>query len=124
MPEMTQDDVIEVLGLAERLGLSFWVDGGWAVDAVLGRQTRVHDDLDILIQRRDELVLVSAFRDAGFGPIGRDDTTTWNYILGDARGREIDFHVIEPGDSGVWHYGPAGGPPREVILEQDLTGRG
>ena len=46
---MTASDVIELLDFLERTGLEIHVDGGWAVDALLGEQTRSHDDLDIAI---------------------------------------------------------------------------
>lgn len=29
-----------------------WLDGGWGVDALLGRQTRPHDDMDIVIEQK------------------------------------------------------------------------
>jgi len=31
----------------------WWIAGGWAIDLLLGRQSRVHGDLDVLILRRD-----------------------------------------------------------------------
>lgn len=33
----------------------WWIAGGWAIDLFLGRQTRPHEDLDVLILRRDQL---------------------------------------------------------------------
>lgn len=30
-------------------GVSCWVVGGWGVDALLGRQSRPHKDLDVLV---------------------------------------------------------------------------
>ena len=32
----------------------WWVAGGWAIDLVLGRQTREHGDLDLVVLRRDQ----------------------------------------------------------------------
>lgn len=32
----------------------WWVAGGWAIDLTLGRQTRKHEDLDLLVLRRDQ----------------------------------------------------------------------
>jgi hypothetical protein len=34
----------------------WWIAGGWAIDLFIGHQTRPHDDLDIQILRRDQLV--------------------------------------------------------------------
>ncbi len=46
---MPSGEVIRIVGLLERQGLSVWLDGGWGVDALAGRQTRPHDDLDVAI---------------------------------------------------------------------------
>jgi Aminoglycoside-2''-adenylyltransferase len=34
--------------------LEHWFFGGWAVDLWMGRLTRPHDDIDVLVWRRDE----------------------------------------------------------------------
>ena len=52
-PEMTADDVCGFLALMDANGVRVWLDGGWAVDACLGSQTRCHGDLDIVIEERD-----------------------------------------------------------------------
>jgi hypothetical protein len=36
------------------LHVPWWIAGGWAIDLFLGRQTREHEDIDILILRRDQ----------------------------------------------------------------------
>jgi len=49
---------LSVEGIAEILkGISvpWWVAGGWALDLFVGRTTRAHDDIDVLILRRDQL---------------------------------------------------------------------
>lgn len=45
---MTGRDVVEILGLLRRAGTEVWVGGGWGIDALLGRQTRDHRDLDLM----------------------------------------------------------------------------
>ena len=55
IPEMTLHDVIEIVQLFDRHQIEFYVDGGWGVDALLGKQTRPHADLDIAIQHKDSL---------------------------------------------------------------------
>jgi len=39
-PEMTAEDVCDFLALTDGHGIRIWLDGGWAVDACLGSQTR------------------------------------------------------------------------------------
>jgi lincosamide nucleotidyltransferase A/C/D/E len=47
--EMTDRDVLDVVGALEGAGLHFWVAGGWGVDLLAGAQARRHDDLDIVL---------------------------------------------------------------------------
>src|SRR5580700_6903255 len=46
---MDAEHAIELIQFLEQHGLEVYVDGGWAVDALLGHQTRAHLDLDIAI---------------------------------------------------------------------------
>ena len=46
---MTAEDVLDIVTVLERAGVAVWLDGGWAVDALLGCQTRQHDDLDVVV---------------------------------------------------------------------------
>jgi Aminoglycoside-2''-adenylyltransferase len=49
-------DATDVLGILDQLdgaGLVVWLDGGWGVDALLGRHSRPHQDLDLVIARDD-----------------------------------------------------------------------
>jgi lincosamide nucleotidyltransferase A/C/D/E len=46
-------DVLVVLDQLDRAGLMVWLDGGWGVDALLGRHSRPHQDLDLVIARDD-----------------------------------------------------------------------
>jgi lincosamide nucleotidyltransferase A/C/D/E len=50
---MSEDNVIDLLKKAEQINVDVWLDGGWGVDALLGQQTRPHNDIDIFIQRKD-----------------------------------------------------------------------
>jgi lincosamide nucleotidyltransferase A/C/D/E len=50
-------DLGEVLGVLADLaeaGCAVWVAGGWGVDALIGRQTRLHRDLDLSLDARYE----------------------------------------------------------------------
>jgi lincosamide nucleotidyltransferase A/C/D/E len=46
---MPAAQVLTLLDLVEAAGIQAWVAGGWGVDALAGRQTRQHYDLDLLI---------------------------------------------------------------------------
>lgn len=49
----------EVGGLFESCGARWWVAGGWAIDLLIGRQTRPHGDLDVLVLRPEQHVVRS-----------------------------------------------------------------
>jgi hypothetical protein len=93
-PEMAADDVCGFLALMDADGVRVWLDGGWAVDACLGSQTRCHGDLDIVIEERDVPTALAALQRCGYAPVPRADTRAWNFVLGDDAGHQIDFHVI------------------------------
>ena len=42
------------------------IDGGWGVDALLGRQTRLHEDLDLVIRRQDKPAFMDRLGALGF----------------------------------------------------------
>ncbi len=50
---MISSDVIDLYSSLENLGVEIWIDGGWGVDALLGEQSRSHQDLDIAIEEKD-----------------------------------------------------------------------
>ena len=92
---MREEDAAGLLdALAER-GIDVRLDGGWGVDALLGRQTREHNDLDLFSERRDEDALVALLRERGFAPVGRAFTTEAHTAWADDEDREVDLHVFE-----------------------------
>ncbi|HEY7989282.1 MAG TPA: hypothetical protein VIE19_08690, partial [Lapillicoccus sp.] len=57
--------VLVCAGLADA-GVRFWLAGGWGVDALAGRQTRSHRDLDLLVDAADEAVTLEVLGDLGY----------------------------------------------------------
>lgn len=43
----TKEDLMTVINLFENAGITYWIDGGWGVDILAGKQTRPHRDIDI-----------------------------------------------------------------------------
>ena len=104
--KMTATDVIKFYTDLEKSGIGIWIDGGWGVDALLGKQTRLHADLDIAIEQKDLKKAVEMLEKQGYQNVPRDDTRPWNFVLGDKKGHEIDFHVIVIDNNGNGIYGP------------------
>ena len=64
--EIDAADASRILGQLEAAGLVVWLDGGWGVDALLGYQTRPHQDLDLVIARDDLAAAQQTLAAAGF----------------------------------------------------------
>jgi len=89
---MTSVDVIDLYNKLDSLGIKIWIDGGWGVDALLGKQTRPHEDLDIAIQQKDVPKLCKLLESEGYKEVKRDNQ--WNFVLGDHEGHSIDLHAF------------------------------
>jgi len=73
-------------------GVVIWIDGGWCVDALMGRQTRRHKDLDIAVQWSDVPALRELLAARGYTEIRRD--SQWNFVLTDGNHHEVDVHAF------------------------------
>lgn len=96
-----ETDVVVVLDALHAVGLSGWLAGGWAIDALVGEQTRRHGDLDLVVAAETAERAVEALVAAGYrrqshvaahvpGALLPD-----RVVLQDAAGRVVDLH-------GVW----------------------
>jgi hypothetical protein len=92
---MQETEVIEFYRSMEDCGTTIWIDGGWGVDALLGKQTRSHKDLDIAIEDKDVATLRKHLKAKGYQDIKLEVARPQNFVLGDGKGHEIDVHVIE-----------------------------
>lgn len=95
---MTSDDVVECYTYLGDAGVDIWIDGGWSVDALLGKQLRPHKDLDVAIQWKDVPELRNALSARGYKQVREDNQ--WNFVLADDQGHEIDVHAFVFDDKG------------------------
>lgn len=82
------------------------VGGGWAVDALVGKQTRSHADLDLWLPAADLDPAIAVFAGRGLDrllPWGGD--RPWNFVLHDGDALRVDFHLYEVLIDGSMHYG-------------------
>ncbi len=75
-------------------------------DALLGQQTCLHSDLDITIESKDLELLSKILKSRGYREMPRDDSSSWNFLVADAIGHEVDIHVIDFVAHGHGIYGP------------------
>ncbi len=123
---MDADDVVLVLDRLEQSQITHWLDGGWGVDALLGSETRSHEDLDIVIARSDCSGAEAALAEPGFS---RDPSAEpglpARLVLRAADGRRVDLHPIvvdaegngwQELGSGAWGAYPADGLTGEGLV--------
>lgn len=103
--QMSGDAVVDLMQLCDQNGIVVFVDGGWGVDALLGRQTRVHADLDIALEHKDVPQLRALLEARGYTDVPRDDTRECNFVMGDDQGHEVDFHSYTYGTQGKLLFG-------------------
>jgi lincosamide nucleotidyltransferase A/C/D/E len=119
---MEEKDVIDLYGNLKNLDIKIWIDGGWGVDALLGKQTRFHKDLDIAIQQKDIPVFRKLLGAQRYIEIKPDISRPYNFVLSDDSNHEIDVHVILLNDKGDGIYGPI--ENGEIYPAASLTGKG
>ncbi len=105
---MTEASAGELCRLLNLAGIRYWVVGGWGVDALLGRCTRSHKDLDVLVgvqhhehawqllhgrgyrlayRWEENIDVPGSFADAAVQPTA--------YVLADQSDRQVDVHVLD-----------------------------
>ena len=115
-PEITEGltaaEVLRVLTAVDAAGLRTWVAGGWGVDALLGRQTRVHRDLDLAVDvtqtpldlALDTLELLDYRVETDWRPTRVE--------LAAPAARWVDLHPVVFDDEGTgWQANTDGRPP-------------
>ncbi len=85
-------------GALDAAEFEHWLFGGWAVDLWVGRLTRPHDDIDVLVWRQDEARVHEALQGAGWvhAPAPEDLVGT-NYTR---HGYELQLTFVVPAFEG------------------------
>lgn len=116
--------VLDLLSHIEARKISVWLDGGWAIDALLGEQTRSHDDLDLVTRLEDTERIEDALAERGYGLAGGG--LPHSFELVDEEGHQVDAHpasfradgdgVYRMEDGGEWIFPAAGFRGRGLVL--------
>ena len=101
---MTEQDAVELLKTVEQLGVELWLDGGWGVDALVGRQTRQHNDIDVFIEKLNTAVFTEMLISKGYKEIQMEYTSESHTVWRDSRDRIIDLHLFEFGEAGTLYF--------------------
>jgi lincosamide nucleotidyltransferase A/C/D/E len=104
-------DAHRVVGLVEHLagrGIPVWLDGGWAIDALLGRERRPHDDLDLVAASEDVPRIGAALDELGYIRVAAGDPRI--VVMLDDVGHQVDVHpvVFTPAGNGIYQMTTGG----------------
>jgi len=104
---MPAEAVLEFVQLLADHNIVVILDGGWAVDALIGKQTRPHEDLDIAVFHKDVPRIRVLLEERGFVEIPRDDSWECNFVYGNQVGHLIDNHSCTFDEQGENIFGVA-----------------
>lgn len=100
-------DALEILDLLDYAGVPWWLAGGWGVDALVGRQTRRHKDLDVVVPSDHVDAALAALRAGGFRHRKTSADGSHHHVPGalmpqrellqDGATRTVDLHPVELG---------------------------
>jgi lincosamide nucleotidyltransferase A/C/D/E len=89
---MDSETLLAVVGGLEADGIDAWLDGGWGVDALLGHQTREHDDLDLVVELHHVSRIVELLDGLGYSLVA--GAPPKSFVMVDTRGRQVDVHPV------------------------------
>jgi lincosamide nucleotidyltransferase A/C/D/E len=89
---MEAADVIAVPRVLADADVESCVNGGWGVDALAGKQTRPHEDLDLVIGVDDVQRAIDALNGVGFAI--DEDQRPISFAMCTPDGRKVDVHPV------------------------------
>jgi lincosamide nucleotidyltransferase A/C/D/E len=113
-------DVHELLDVLSRVGVAVTLCGGWGVDALIGEQTRPHDDVDLWVSMEDDSALRTALARLGFTQLRVDSPS--NHVLADRSGRQVDVHLVRFAEDGTALFEVVGDEPYVLPPDVLVTG--
>ena len=105
--EMDAARVLDLLAHLKALDIAVWLDGGWAIDALLGEQTRPHDDLDLVARLDDSARIERALNERGYVLAGGGPPSSFELV--DSEGHQVDVHPASFTPTGDGLYTMANG---------------
>ena len=106
--DMAAGEAMRIIARLQVANLRVWVDGGWGVDALVRRQTRSHDDLDLVVLLQEVPEVERELAALGYRRAGGAPPTSFESV--DEVGRQVDVHPIAADgayrlrEGGIWHY--------------------
>jgi lincosamide nucleotidyltransferase A/C/D/E len=97
---MSEQDVVDLLNISKQIDIPVWIDGGWGVDALVGRQTRQHNDVDVFVELKNGNKFIQMLLSKDYNEVKMDYTTENHTVWQDSDNRVIDLHLFEIKEDG------------------------
>jgi lincosamide nucleotidyltransferase A/C/D/E len=105
------EDVISIYKRLATNGIQVWLTGGWGIDSLLGGQTRLHKDLDVIMLLDDVVRMRELLNQDGYSLKELWSENRWArdaqgieaataFVLKDSEGREVDAHAMRMDELG------------------------
>jgi lincosamide nucleotidyltransferase A/C/D/E len=123
---MSAARAVAILDELEARGIVVWLEGGWGIDGLLGRQTREHDDLDGIVSLDQVEPIESALRELGYETKRGEAPLSFEVV--DEEGHQVDVHPVSFLPSGEGLYLMEGGgdwtyPAHSFAGSGEIAGR-
>ncbi len=99
-PPLSTLTLLSIVGELRDAGISYWVSGGWGVDALVGNPTRIHRDLDLVVEQSDVERAIDAIVALGYREWYRteSDVPLFSRIVfhnHPVAGQAVDIHPLD-----------------------------
>ena len=98
------NDACEILRWAAEADIPVVLDGGWGVDALIGRETRLHNDIDLFVKEDMYHTFIEIIKAKGYREVPMEYTTANHTVWMDDRNRIIDMHSFQYAMDGQIEY--------------------
>lgn len=115
---LRESDAVEIILLFRSKGIQIYIDGGWGVDALVGFESRCHNDIDIFIEKQDKECSIKLLKDTGYSETVMEYTTLEHTVWRDGNARIIDLHIFSRNSEGDFVF------ESETFPKEVFTGKG
>lgn len=115
---LRESDAVEIILLFRSKGIQIYLDGGWGVDALVGFESRCHNDIDIFIEKQDKECSIKLLKDTGYSETVMEYTTLEHTVWRDGNARIIDLHIFSRNSEGDFVF------ESETFPKEVFTGKG
>jgi len=126
---LNAQSVLAVLDAFEAVGVRAWLDGGWGVDALLGYESRGHEDLDLVVDVESLPAALAKLQGMGF--VMAVDERPVRFEMEHPELGKIDFHPVrfDEGGGGLqrqhgdddFRYPPEGFEGRGLVAGREVA---